>query len=166
MTKLLLLFSLLFSTFSVANTLEEFPFFGVTTSYDEITLESPFESLDKKASFGLRYGKQSTEWRTMFTAQGNSDFATFSVEMDKILMDSMFGMPEIRPYLGLSVGYLFYDENAFENDGSIFYGGNFGFLFYIADNIDLDLSYHYYDVPDLEPVNYMQGFSLGLHYFY
>ena len=81
-------------------------------------------------------------------------------------MDSMFGFPEVRPYLGLNVGYLFYDEETFDGDGSITYGGSFGFLFYITDSIDMDISYHYYDVPDLEPLDYMSGFSVGLHYFY
>ena len=173
MTRFLLLFSLIFTSLSTASALEEFPFFGVTVSSDQINLNDPFDKLDSKESFGLRYGKQSTEWRTMFTVEGNGDYATFNIEMDKILMDSMFGMPEIRPYLGLNVGYIFYDVSdyaydaeVFDGDGSITYGGSFGFLFYLADNIDLDISYHYYDIPDLEPLDYMSGFSVGLHYFY
>jgi len=173
MTRFLLLFTLIFTSFSHASALEEFPFFGISASSDEINLDDPFDKLNSKESFGLRYGKQSTEWRTMFTLQGNSDFTTFSIEMDKILMDSMFGYPEVRPYLGLNVGYIFYDvadysyeDTVFDGDGSITYGGSFGFLFYITDNIDMDISYHYYDVPDLEPLDYMSGFSLGLHYFY
>lgn len=162
MPKFILLISLLLSTLFAQQDVEEFHFVGLITSKDSMKFESianiPNED---ETSFGFRYGRQTLEWRTVFTLAGNTDLQTFGIEIDKILVDELFGMPEIRPYLGASVGYLNYEKS----DG-YYYGGNVGFLIYATDTIDVDLGYHYYRIGSLETLDSMNGPSLSIHYFY
>jgi hypothetical protein len=47
-----------------------------------------------------------------------------------------------------------------------YYGLNIGFLFYVTDDIDLDIGYHYYFMDRLEPLDTMNGPTFSLHYFY
>jgi hypothetical protein len=167
MSKLIVLVTFLFTTIFAQEDLEQFPFIGVTLATHSIDFNSITDaSSQNETVLGLRYGKQTLDWRTVFTISGNSDFQSFAVEIDKILLDDLFGMPEIRPYLGATVGYLHYDTiSSLDSDG-FYYGGNFGFLIYATANIDVDLSYHYYKVSDLDPVDTMQGANLSLHYFF
>jgi opacity protein-like surface antigen len=158
----LLTCSLLFS-----EKMEEYPFLGITisTQTTDIVDVSDIDS-QTETSIGIRYGRQTIDWRTMFTFEYVSDiYRSFSVEIDKILMDDMFGFPEVRPYAGAVAGavtYLGGDDEA----STYFYGVNAGFIIYATDNIDADLSYHYYRVSDFEELNNLQGVSLSLHYFY
>ena len=160
--KILVLFALLSTLLLAQQKAEEFHFIGLTISADSMEYESHTDiSSQDETTFGFRYGRQTLDWRTVFTLSGNGDVTNFGLEVDKILVDALFGMPEIRPYLGATVGYLNYEES----DG-YYYGGNFGFLLYATDTIDVDLSYHYYQVNKLEPLDTMQGASLSIHYFY
>jgi len=162
MQKFIVLLSLLFTTLFAQQDAEQFHFVGLTVSTDSMDFESISNlSSQDETAFGIRYGRQTLDWRTVFTLSGNGDLQTFALEVDKILVDALFGMPEIRPYLGASVGYLHYEE-----DDGYYYGGNFGFLLYTTDTIDVDLAYHYYKVDKLEPMDTMQGANLSIHYFY
>jgi hypothetical protein len=146
-------------------------------------LENP-ASVDT-TTLGIQYGVQTPDYRTMFTLEGNSDFQTIDVEVDYILFDELFGTPKVRPYVGATLGYIHYDEALItqynenrisyneENDINTtisvsdgYYGLNFGLLFYISDSIDLDVSYHYYFMDRLEPLDTMRGVRFSLHYFY
>ena len=162
MLKTFVTFSFIFTGLFAQQNAEEFHFIGLIVSTDSMKYESDSIITDQdETSFGFRYGRQTHEWRTVFTLSGNGDLQNFGLEIDKILVDELFGMPEIRPYLGASAGYLHYEEN----DG-YYYGGNFGFLLYASDTVDVDLSYHYYQTGKLEPLDTMQGASLSIHYFY
>jgi len=162
MLKFVVSLSFLFTVLFAQQDAKEFHFVGLTASIDSMKFESgSFIADQDETSFGFKYGRQTHEWRTVFTLCGNGDLQNFGLEVDKILVDELFGMPEIRPYLGASVGYLQYEKR----DG-YYYGGNFGFLLYASDTVDVDLSYHYYQVNKLEPLDTMQGASLSIHYFY
>jgi len=162
MLKFVVTFFLLVTVLFAQQNNEEFHFVGLTVSIDSMKFESESSMPGQdETSFGFRYGRQTREWRTIFSLCGNSDLQNFSLEVDKILVDELFGMPEIRPYLGGTVGYLQY-----ENNDGYYYGGNFGFLLYASDTVDVDLSYHYYRTGNLEPLDTMQGASLSIHYFY
>ena len=146
---------------------EEFHFIGLNLSTDSIDFKSMEDiSSQRETTFGLRYGRQTLEWRTVFTLSGNNNLQNFALEVDKILLDALFGMPEIRPYLGATVGYLHYDDTDVSDTDGFYYGGNLGVLLYATDTIDIDLSYHYYDVSKLDPIDTMQGASLSIHFFY
>ena len=160
--KTFILFAFLSTLLLAQQKAEEFHFIGLTISTDSMEYESNANIANQdETTFGFRYGRQTLDWRTVFTLSGNGDVQNFGLEVDKILVDALFGMPEIRPYLGATVGYLNYEES----DG-YYYGGNFGFLLYATDTVDVDLSYHYYQVNKLEPLDTMQGASLSIHYFY
>lgn len=167
MSKFILFFTGFFAiTFAQADT-EQFPFIGANLATHAIDFQSITDtSSQNETVLGLRYGKQTLNWRTVFTLSGNSDFQTFAIEIDRILLDELFGTPKIRPYLGGTVGYLHYDTVSSSSSDGFYYGGDFGFLIYAAANIDVDLSYHYYKVSDLEPIDNMQGANLSLHYFF
>lgn len=160
--KIFLLIAFLSSVLTAKQDPEEFHFIGLMVSTDSMDFESNTAlSSQDETTFGFRYGRQTLDWRTVFTLSGNGDLQNFGLEVDKILVDELFGMPEIRPYLGASVGYLNYEDS----DG-YYYGGNFGFLIYASDTVDVDLSYHYYQVNKLEPLDSKRGASLSIHYFY
>jgi len=164
---MILLFSLLSFTISTY-AVESFPFIGVTIETHTIDLKSSSNlPSEHEKTIGIRYGRQTLDWRTMFTLSLNSDYTSFAMEIDKILLDSMFGMPELRPYIGATVGYIKYDAipNIDTNEG-LFYGANAGFLIYATDTIDTDISYHYYFMDSMNPLNTFKGVTLGVHYFY
>jgi len=192
MTKIFVLFLFLFNTLFAEQ--ETFPFIGVTVSTQTIDLQSivtdPPNRLNnpastKKTTYGVQYGVQTQDYRTTFTAEGNSDFQSIDVEVDYIFMDSMFSTAKLRPYVGATLGYMNYDEELItqynenriakneENDKNTtirpsdgYYGLDLGILFYVSDNIDLDVSYHYYFMDRLEPLDTMRGLTFSLHYFY
>ncbi len=167
MLRFTLLFSLLFTTLFAKQESEQFPFIGATLATYSIDLQSIDQtSSQNETVLGFRYGKQTLDWRTVFTLSGNNDLQTFAMEIDKIVLDELFGTPKIRPYLGATIGYLHYDEDASSDSDGFYYGGNFGFLIYATATIDVDLSYHYYKVSGLDPLDTMQGASLSLHYFF
>ncbi|RUM72980.1 MAG: hypothetical protein DSZ10_04090 [Sulfurovum sp.] len=57
-------------------------------------------------------------------------------------------------------------ESVSMDTSGYFYGLNLGLIVYVTDNIDMDIGYHYYDVQDFEGLNYIQGLTFSLHYFY
>ena len=193
MSRFFILFMFLFTSLFAEQ--ETFPFIGVTVATHTVDLmpiatQKPNRpnnpSSQQETTFGIQYGVQTQDYRTTFTAEGNSDFQSIDVQVDYIFMDSMFGTAKIRPYVGATLGYIRYDENlsAQYNDNRIlddelndrnttaprnrdgYYGLDLGMLFYITDNIDLDVSYHYYFMDRLEPLDTMRGATFALHYFY
>jgi len=192
MIRLLILFTFLFHTLDARE--ESYPFFGVTTSlhtinFKPIVTESPnrlsLSDSESITNFGIQYGMQTKDYRTTFSYDYSSDFQTFDIGVDYFLMDSMFGTAKVRPYIGGTLGYILYDKTLIvqynenrilanesnANDTTVstsdgYYGFDTGFVFYITDNIDLDISYHYYVMDRLEPLDRMTGLSFSIHYFY
>lgn len=192
MTRFFILFIFLFTTLFAEQ--ESFPFIGVTVSSQTVDLKpiasaAPnrlhIPSSESETTFGLQFGLQTQDYRTTFTAEGNSNFQSVDVEVDYILFDELFGTPKIRPYVGATLGYISYDKGLITdyNDNRIaeneandknttvstsdgYYGLDLGFLFYVTDDIDLDIGYHYYFMDRLEPLDTMNGVTFSLHYFY
>ncbi|MFT7880653.1 MAG: hypothetical protein ABXS91_09705 [Sulfurimonas sp.] len=160
---------MLFFSLSEAQFNKDFSFVGISASTETVNLNQ--EDPGHKTGFGLKYGQQSLEWRTTFAlAYHQQSYHSFSVEIDKILLDEMFGTPKLRPYLGGTVGYLNYDEDeldvAYDETKGFYFGGNFGFIIYATDDIDVDLGYHYYKVQNLDFLDDLHGLTLAIHYFY
>ena len=167
MSKLLVLFALLITTLFSNQEPESFSFLGLSGSQNQVSFTKDSSLSSEKAILpGLRYGQQTVGWRTMFTLSGKKDMVEFSLEIDKILLDDIFGYPEVRPYLGLTLGYLHYKDVTIEEENGFYVGGAFGFLVYLTDNIDLDISYHYKKVSDIDFLETLKGPSIGAHYFY
>lgn len=190
MTRFFMVFIFLFSTLFAEQ--ESFPFIGVTVSTQTVDLQPIIEGTgvtrptsENETTFGLQYGVQTKDYRTTFTVEGNSNFQSIDVEVDYIIFDEMFGTPKIRPYVGATLGYINYDKelitsynedrivddanndrNTSISNSDGYYGLDLGFLFYVTDDIDLDVGYHYYFMDRLKPLDTMSGASFSLHYFY
>ena len=164
MFKITLIFLFLLTSI-FAQERKEYPFIGVTVSTQSTNIKDADNKRD--TTFGIRYGKQTLDWRTMFTYEYKKNgFQAASIEIDKILLDEILGMPEFRPYVGASLGALFYDDNLLSDTNGIYYGANLGLLVYVTDNVDADFSYHYHFVDKLENIDKIKGGTFSLHYFY
>ena len=163
-----LAFILLFFTSINANSLQEYSFVGISV----ISENAGFNAEDERRETGLslRYGQQTQEWRTTFSLEHHKDlYNSLAVEVDKILLDDMFGTAMIRPYLGLGVGYMRVDDalnNTYGQSNGFYYGGRFGFIFYTSDDMDVDIGYRYYKVTNLDYLDDLHGASLAIHYFF
>lgn len=170
-----LIISILFLTSLVGQSSKDFSFIGLSVSTQNINTDPGNSS--RESGFGLKYGQQSLDWRTTFTLDYNTNsyYGAF-VEVDKILLDDMFGTAKLRPYLGGVAGYMKFDKDeltmpletgeAVEETNGFYFGGNFAFIIYATDHIDIDLSYHYYKVQNLDFLDDLHGASLGAHYFF
>ena len=175
-----LIVSLLFLTSLFGESSKDFSFMGLSASTQNINI-FPGESF-WESGLALKYGQQSMDWRTIFNLDytTNSYYGAF-LEIDKILLDDMFGTAKLRPYLGGVVGYMNVDKDKlaialekvdpedfelFEETNGFYFGGNLGFIIYATDDIDIDLSYHYYKVQNLDYMDDLHGASLGAHYFF
>jgi len=161
--------SLLFTALLFGQNSKDYPFFGLSVSSQNINTNPGDPSWE--GGVGLRYGQQSLDWRTVFTLDytQNSYFGA-NVEIDKILLDDMFGTAKLRPYLGAVVGYMSYDDSnlniTYEETNGFYFGANFGFIIYASDNVDIDISYHYYSVQNLDFLDDLHGGTLAMHYFF
>lgn len=151
------------ATLLFGNETQSYPFMGVSLTSQSV------EALNEKqqeSAFGVRYGKQSVDWRTLFSYEYSKGYQKLGAEVDKILLDSMFKTAKIRPYTGLSAGVLSLDNaNLVDNDG-YYWGANVGFIVYATDEIDVDVSYHYDKIGKIDEADNMQGASLLMHYFF
>ncbi len=161
--------SLLFTFLLFGENDKDYPFMGVSISTQNINTD--LEDASWKGGIALTYGQQSLDWRTIFSLDYTQDsYFGAHVEIDKILLDDMFGTAKLRPYLGAVVGYMSYDDNnlklAYEETNGFYFGGNFGFIIYASDNVDIDISYHYYSVQNLDFLDDLHGATLAMHYFF
>lgn len=161
--------SLLFLTLLFGEKSQNFAFMGVSASTQNINKDLSGSSWE--GGVGLRYGQQSLDMRTLFTLDYTQNaYYAASLEIDMILMDQLFGTPKLRPYLGAVAGYMHFDDDEvsriYNDMDSFYYGGNFGFIIYAADNIDVDISYHYYQVGSLDFLDDLHGATLAVHYFF
>jgi len=146
---------------------DSFSFIGIIASNNNVKFENDTEENNEK-SYGIRYGQQTLDWRTMITYEHKDvGLKILALEVDKILLDSLLGSPKFRPYLGLTVGKIDYENSDIVDDISgFFYGVNLGFILYATDKADVDISYHYYEVNELDSIQSIQGTGLSLHYFF
>ena len=142
---------------------EEFSFIGIGVFGQTIDLSN---SKPNKTTFAIKYGKQSIDYRTTFAFDYEKDYQSLSMTLDKILVDKLFGTPKIRPYLGFNVGTLKYKDSSLSDDSGYYYGGRAGFIIYVTDNIDMDISYNYNVVQEIKGIDNIHGVSFAIHYFF
>jgi hypothetical protein len=164
--KILLLISLSLTSLIAS---EEFGFIGAGIGYQQVD-PGIFET--NHTTLGIRVGRQSLDWRTIFGFDYETDFSTIFVEADYIFLDEMFGTPKLRPYLGLNINYIDYNnffdytQNITIDEDGYSIGINIGLILYAGDRVDVDIGYHYNSVQSIEPVDYLQTVTLSIHYFY
>ncbi len=151
-------------TFLFSAIVEEFPFIGVTVTTQTIDLKK--SSTIKETTTAIQYGKQTVDLRTTFSYEFSGSYSSFNLEIDKILLDELFGSPKYRPYAGMVVGTVNYDDNTLNDDSGYYYGAALGLILYATDTVDADLSYHYYKVEGFEDIDTIKGATVALHYFY
>ena len=146
---------------------EQYGFAGIEGGY--------LNSLDaeNKGIVGVRVGMQNSVWRTMFTYESNFEsYQAFLIEADRTVVAGLFG-GKGRIYLGISGGWIeFYGDKLLDNvmvefkDYGYAYGGNIGLMFYLSDQIDLDIGYRYLFTNDSCTYDYIDGVNIALHYFF
>jgi len=155
----------------VASSTMEGPFVGIEANG---VLSSDAEGIDASGmSFGLRFGAQNIDWRTMavlerFSNNGEANAYTrgllqldyYFLGMDNLMIDT-YG---IRPYAGLNAGVLSLDTDT-KNIKSLTYGAQVGATMNITNNIDFDLAYRY-NLSSSDSIDHTSGVSVGLHYKY
>ena len=159
------------SVSSIGSSSMEGPFVGIEGSG---IISSSAEGVDASGmSFGLRFGAQNVDWRTMavlerFSNDGEANAYTrgilqldyFFLGMDNLMIDT-YG---IRPYAGLNAGILSMDTTT-KNVKSLTYGAQAGATMNVTSNIDLDVGYRY-NLSSGESVDSTSGVAVGLHFKY
>ena len=163
---------------------------GATTSYVSSApfLEGPFIGLELSPltmvsasgfgkggmSYGLRFGAQNSEWRTMAIIEkmmqnkSQNDYLRgllqldyFFLGMDNLMIDTY----AVRPYVGLNGGVASVDTGHQKSLKTLTYGVEAGASMNLTNQIDLDVSYRY----NLHSSGYVDSIgtaTVGLHYKY
>jgi len=160
MKKHLIVF-LLFANIAVCAT-ENFSFVGATVSTKASTFTNAGTNRD--ATFGLRYGLQNTQWRTMVSLEADyRGYKEATLETDYLFNTLDIESQKIKPYLGVSIGY--YDHDNSDSQHALF-AGHFGLIFNVSDKIDFDASVSYGEKRDNINLDHLVGLSFGVHYFF
>jgi len=159
-----------------------------TRGYNPSFLEGPFVGLELNGvtsieadgvdvsgiSWGLRFGAQNLEWRTMAilerfsTEDGINDYLKGTVQLDYFFLGAdnlMLDSYGIRPYVGLNVGAMDIDTTSEAGHKTITYGAQIGAVMNITHQVDLDVGLRY-DASTSEKVDHTSNISAGLHYKY
>ncbi len=122
-------------------------------------------------SFGLRFGAQNDEYRTMilFDYYDNTDedqtFEVGLVTLDYFIISSEAASVTIKPFIGLNVGYMNYESTLVEATDFV-YGGQAGVIVGVSDKIDIDLSYRYSLAYEAMDMDHFATIMLGVNYLY
>jgi len=121
--------------------------------------------------YGLRLGAQNKEWRTLLvvdyfdSSNDDQQYVKGLVTFDYLIMqESAF-----KPFIGVNLGYISYStSNPVTGDGDdsgFLYGGQAGFLYRLAENIQMDVSYRY-SFSEANSVNHTEGIVFGINYIF
>jgi opacity protein-like surface antigen len=149
----------------------EGPFVGIELGY---ILSADADGRDTSGlAYGLRFGAQNLEWRTMAVLQkystddGINDYLKGELNLDYFFLGADNLVVEnyaIRPYVGLNLGAISMDTQS-KTENSITYGGQVGATMNLTTQIDLDVGYKY-NLSTSDSINSLSGISAGLHYKY
>jgi len=110
--------------------------------------------------YGIRIGAEKDEWRTtLLYSYYNNDDEGIEETMHKgsLLLDYFIWSSDsidynVKPYIGLNVGYMSYEASGdllgegnqvYADDSGLFYGAQAGIAMTISEVVQLDLSYRY-----------------------
>lgn len=166
------------------------PFLGLEIGYATINADAlsyygfypDYESSD--IEYGVRIGAQKADWRTMLIYNyfdTENDGYTQTYHKGLLSIDYMFSFTEgavsaFKPYLGLNVGYISYETGdipySVDTSGFI-YGGQIGFTYNVAEQVDIDVMYRYTlgyditdDISDRNRLDNIGSVILGINYLY
>ncbi len=118
------------------------------------------ETSDSMTEYGLRIGAENEEWRAtlLYTYADNKDAGVKeTTNKGSLLLDYFFwssgGLDyEIKPYLGLHVGYMNYEvttdlglgiNRRIVDSSGMFYGAQLGVALNVSEVVGFDISYKY-----------------------
>ncbi|KIM06994.1 MAG: hypothetical protein KU28_07400 [Sulfurovum sp. PC08-66] len=122
------------------------------------------------AEFGVRIGAQNEDWRTLIALNyfdnkdSDQNYERGLLGFDYYLLTSEFKSTSFKPYLGVHGGYMNYESTLKDEDG-FFYGGQAGFTLDVTQEIDVDVAYRY-SLGDMDEVDHVGNFALGVNYLY
>jgi len=153
------------------STMLEGPFVGIEGNF---VTSSNAEGIDESGiSFGLRFGAQNIDWRTMVVLERFSDadeinsYTRALLQLDYYFLgrdNLMIDTYAIRPYAGLNAGGMSLDTKS-ANIKSLTYGAQVGATMNIVNNVDFDLGYRY-NLSSSDSIDHTSGITAGIHYKY
>lgn len=124
-------------------------------------------------SFGLRFGAQNTEWRTMAVLERYSNSEDYNnyirgllqldyyfLGMDNLMVDTY----AIRPYAGVNAGAISEDTKV-DTVRTLTYGGQLGATMNLTNQVDLDVGYRY-NLSASDRIDHTTGLAVGVHFKY
>jgi len=137
--------------------IEQYAFVGIVAANGE--------NIEENAFMGVRVGAQNNLWRTMLTYEDNADeMQLLFLEVDRTVMGGMAD-GRLRFYMGILGGLVRDNLDPVKIDG-LGYGASVGLMFYLSDQIDVDVGYRYLKVDDLLAIDHYQGVTVSMHYFF
>ena len=140
------------------------------TSYTFIGGQTSFLKYNDNSapSIGLKYGIQRGMWRTSINLEhsksSNNKLNALIFQVDRGIFKQATKNSNFKPHVGFSVGMLQHKSET-TNKGSAI-GLNTGATYLLNNNIDLDLSYRYLAISQIDDLNSVHNLTLSLHYFY
>jgi len=154
------------------STMLEGPFVGIEGNF---VTASDAEGIDESGiSFGLRFGAQNIDWRTMVVLERFSDsddinsYTRALLQIDYYFLgrdNLMIDTYAVRPYAGVNAGGISLDLDSNTNIKTVTYGAQIGATMNIVNNVDFDLGYRY-NLSASESIDHTSGITAGIHYKY
>jgi len=127
-------------------------------------------------SYGIRVGAQNNEWRTtlLYNYYNNTDTGIEettnqgSFNLDYFLWTTETSDLQIKPFVGAHVGYMNYEwllNGVGKDESDVFFGGQVGVSLEVVNVVEIDLGYKY-SKTNIDTLNNIGSFFLGLNYFY
>jgi opacity protein-like surface antigen len=129
------------------------------------TLVGGFDYVGNDVTYGVRLGAQNEEWRTLLildyydSSDDDQKYFKGMVSFDYLLTETPF-----KPYIGINLGYLDYTSESYDDSGFL-YGGQVGFLYRVAENVQIDVTYRYSFV-EADHVNHTEDIVFGVNYIF
>jgi len=143
-------------------------FIGVEVNVAEAQGYEPNDVGDG-VGFGLRIGARNEDWRTMFTVN-YFDAPEHNVEKLFLSIDHFFMKTnfmdeyEMRPYMGLNVGYMNYESVGVNEDG-LLYGIQTGVTMDLLEDVEFELGYRY-SLSNSDELDHTRDVLFGINYQY
>ena len=125
----------------------------------------------KNIAYGLRFGAQNKEWRTMLignylnSSKNDQKYFKGQATFDYLLRQES----ALNPFIGLNIGYINYrtspDNNGNDSFNSFLYGGEAGIIVGATDNIELDFGYRY-SFCSSSHMNHTENIVFGMNYMF
>ena len=155
------LFSIFFLTNIIQANEKLYSFIGVQTSATNYDGKNT-------PTLGLRYGKQSQNFRTLFSynygKHSKDSYHTLLIEMDRGIFKEAFSESLFKPYIGGALGIIQHSNR--KDDRGYLYGVNTGLTYLYNEDVDFDINYRFLKSTKLKDLDTINELTFAMHYFY